>query len=90
MQWSQNHLALQPAVAATPVQQPALAPTCSLSRWLTQLSWPNVLVMSLASGGLQNASQRRGVTPFVLFWNFSGQRSANSCKAQQLRDVGDC
>ena len=72
------------------VQEAAAAPTCSLSRWLTQLSWPSVLVMSLASGGLQNASHRRGVTPLVLFWNFSGHRSANSCRAQQHREGGKC
>jgi hypothetical protein len=38
----------------------------------THLSLPSVSVISLDSGGLQNASQRRGVTPLVLFWNFSG------------------
>ena len=28
-----------------------------------------------ASGGLARAMKRRGVTPLVLFWNFSGHRS---------------
>ena len=30
--------------------------------------------------GLQRRSQRRGVIPFVLFWNFSGLSSKNSLK----------
>ena len=49
-------------------------------RSLIQASVPRVLVMSWRRGGLQKASQRRGVTPLVLFWNFSGHRSAKSLK----------
>ena len=56
-----------------------LCRTVRRSRSLIQASVPSVSLMSARSGGLQNASHRRGVTPFVLFWNFSGHRSANSC-----------
>lgn len=36
--------------------------------------------MSSASPGLQSSSQRLGVMPFVLFWNFSGSSSLKSLK----------
>ena len=36
--------------------------------------------MSAASGGLHSSSQRRGVMPLVLFWNFSGVTSKKSLK----------
>ena len=36
---------------------------------------PSVSLISARSGGLQNASQRRGVTPLVLLPNFSGKMS---------------
>lgn len=55
-------------------------PAFRRSRSLIQASVPRVSVMSARSGGLQKASQRRGVTPLVLFWNFSGHRSAKSLK----------
>ena len=39
--------------------------------------------------GLQSSSQRRGVMPFVLFWNFSGHISLKSLKlpTQQERQM---
>lgn len=50
-----------------------------------------------ASPGLQRSSQRRGVMPFVLFWNFSGSsslKSRNLCdqieQNNQQWDVGLC
>lgn len=46
----------------------------SVSR--TQSSEPIHLVIIVLRSGLQNRTHLRGVTPFVLFWNFSGQ----SCK----------
>jgi hypothetical protein len=45
---------------------------------------PSLEVMSADSLGLQKASQRRGVTPLVLFWNFSG----NSLKKSWGRGGG--
>ena len=44
----------------------------SLDASLIHSSDPSASVISAASPGLQKASQRRGVTPLVLFWNFSG------------------
>lgn len=38
--------------------------------------------MTSARPGLQSRSQRRGVMPFVLFWNFSGSMSQKSLKLQ--------
>lgn len=49
--------------------------TLSWSVSVIQRELPRVLVMSARRGGLQKASQRRGVTPLVLFWNFSGKMS---------------
>ena len=45
---------------------------CRRSSSLTHAVVPNVSVIKSDSAGLQNASHRRCVTPFVLFWNFSG------------------
>ena len=39
---------------------------------VTHSSVPIASVITSESWGLQKASQRRGVTPLVLFWNFSG------------------
>ena len=58
--------------------------TCSMSRSVIQASEPKVSVMSARSGGLHIASHRRGVTPLVLFWNFSGHSSWNSRKMVSL------
>jgi len=58
-----------------PEARAGLARTLSCSVSLIHRSLPSVSVMSSRSGGLQNASQRRGVTPLVLFWNFSGKMS---------------
>lgn len=41
---------------------------------------PSISVMRLRNGRLQNASHRLCVTPFVLFWNFSGQISWSPLK----------
>jgi len=57
----------------------ALRPS-SWARSVIQASEPSVSEMSARSGGLQKASHRRGVTPFVLFWNLAGHRSAKSLK----------
>ncbi len=53
--------------------------TCRRSRFLIHSSLPSVWVMSADSSGLQKASHRRGVTPLVLFWNFSGKIFTKSC-----------
>ena len=42
---------------------------------------PSVSVISAASSGLHHASQRRGVTPLVLFWNFSGHHVVEVLRA---------
>mmetsp|Transcript_23788 Transcript_23788/g.76437 ORF Transcript_23788/g.76437 Transcript_23788/m.76437 type:complete len:289 (+) Transcript_23788:1096-1962(+) len=62
----------------------------SSSRSVTHASPPSVLVASLASRGLASSTQRRGVTPFVLFWNFPGNilaKSGNSlvCTSSECR-----
>ena len=59
--------------------------TVSKERLLTQASEPSVRVMRSARAGLQKASQRRGVTPLVLFWNLWGQRSTKSRKMLSFR-----
>jgi hypothetical protein len=48
--------------------------TTSWSRSVIHASLPRVLVISLRRGGLQKASQRRCVTPLVLFWNLSATK----------------
>lgn len=63
--------------------KPALTLRRSVS--LIQRSLPRVSVMSARSGGLQKASQRRGVTPLVLFWNFSGKMSWKGPKTSCFR-----
>ena len=55
--------------------------TCSRSSSFIQASEPRVSVISADSSGLQNASHRRGVTPLVLFWNFSGKIFTKSCSS---------
>ncbi len=60
-------------------------PTLSRPRSLIQASSPSVSVMSARRPGLQKASQRRGVTPLVLFWNFSGKTAKNWAKTSCLR-----
>lgn len=44
--------------------------------------------MSSANPGLQSRSQRRGVMPLVLFWNFSGSSSAKSLKLRGRGESG--
>lgn len=44
----------------------------SSSKCVNQRVPPRYSVMSAAKAGLAWWSQRRGVTPFVLFWNFPG------------------
>lgn len=60
-------------------------PTLRRSVSLIQRSLPRVSVISSRSGGLQKASQRRGVTPLVLFWNFSGKMSWKGPKTSCFR-----
>ena len=59
-----------PSTGNTVPARPLLTLRRSVS--LIHRSLPSVSVMSARSGGLQKASQRRGVTPLVLFWNLQG------------------
>lgn len=57
-------------------------------RSLGHASVPRVSVISAARPGLHQASHRRGVTPFVLFWNLCGVSSKKSCDHSPLRTSG--
>jgi len=50
----------------------------NFSRSVTQSSVPIHLVMILLRSGLQKRIHLLGVTPFVLFWNFSGHNCQKS------------
>ena len=66
---TERHLAWKPLSSAC-----WRSPDSSVVSFI-QASVPSVSVMSAARPGLHQASHRRGVTPFVLFWNFSGVSS---------------
>lgn len=46
--------------------------------------------MTSASPGLHMTSQRRGVMPLVLFWNFSGSISKKSLNLRRERGIAYC
>ena len=48
-------------------------PLCTTLPPTHHASVPRVSVTREASSGLHHASQRRGVTPLVLFWNLLGK-----------------